>query len=688
MSTDRLPSLPLPLPSQAYSSGTSSPRVSSIASSVGSHAGSQSSYTSAASSNGPKTPSPTLPVNAIAGPPSTIVGYEAAMNQGADMYYPQHMSAGQASAPHTVTSSAMTHYQQHQPPLLQPGHAQYQNAAQYSQYGYTNGLTSPPTAAAVSNPMAASQNVLPLPGVGGQSAMQNQYAGFDTTGQHPPPGMKPRVTATLWEDEGSLCFQVEARGICVARREDNHMINGTKLLNVAGMTRGRRDGILKSEKIRHVVKIGPMHLKGVWIPYDRALDFANKEKITEMLYPLFVHNIGALLYHPNNQTRSTQVMAAAERRKQEQGQLRNPPPGLPSIQQSHHHHHSMALPGPQPPLPSQTNVPRPTLDRAHTFPTPPTGASTVMAAMGTSDNFGWQGQGMNGAQATTPPGTSMNSMQSYPSAASGYDSSRQMYGASAAQQSPYQTATNGTHDRMYAHSYAKSDMAPPSNRPSAGGAQGEQHDVKPPNVMTSEQSSQHPAGDDEADHEHEAEYTHDSGTYDGSRTSYNYTAPGVGSLANDGNIPSEMTGSPNHPPASGRATPRTTAPHQPYYAQHAGYTTPPRVPSSSNLFNVTGADRSQHGNASSTDVYASTTDIGGSMASSYAPQPSIMNGSAGGLKRGRDEEDDMSRNSGDGSASMGSLDLKRRKTLMDSTVPPVYDALSRPASAIAAPPRR
>jgi len=42
------------------------------------------------------------------------------------------------------------------------------------------------------------------------------------------------------------------------------MINGTKLLNVAGMTRGRRDGILKSEKMRHVVKIGPMHLKGVW----------------------------------------------------------------------------------------------------------------------------------------------------------------------------------------------------------------------------------------------------------------------------------------------------------------------------------------------------------------------------------------------------------------------------------------
>lgn len=62
-------------------------------------------------------------------------------------------------------------------------------------------------------------NVLPLPGVANQPGMQNQYQGFDTTGQVAPPGMKPRVTATLWEDEGSLCFQVEARGICVARRE-------------------------------------------------------------------------------------------------------------------------------------------------------------------------------------------------------------------------------------------------------------------------------------------------------------------------------------------------------------------------------------------------------------------------------------------------------------------------------------
>lgn len=140
------------------------------------------------------------------------------------------------------------------------------------------------------------------------------------------------------------------------------MINGTKLLNVAGMTRGRRDGILKAEKQKHVVKIGmpfflhlllssqllvkrktthtnfsqgPMHLKGVWIPFEKALEFANKEKITEMLYPLFVHNIGALLYHPSNQTpggittRASGVYAPNSLRRESVGmaqQQQGPPP--------------------------------------------------------------------------------------------------------------------------------------------------------------------------------------------------------------------------------------------------------------------------------------------------------------------------------------------------------------------------
>ncbi|KAG1222216.1 hypothetical protein G6F68_020705 [Rhizopus microsporus] len=68
----------------------------------------------------------------------------------------------------------------------------------------------------------------------------------------------------FWDDEGTVCYQVDVRSICVARRQDNDMINGTKLLNVTGMSRGKRDGILKNEKGRVVVKVGAMHLKGVW----------------------------------------------------------------------------------------------------------------------------------------------------------------------------------------------------------------------------------------------------------------------------------------------------------------------------------------------------------------------------------------------------------------------------------------
>jgi protein SOK2 len=138
------------------------------------------------------------------------------------------------------------------------------------------------------------------------------------------------------------------------------MINGTKLLNVVGMTRGRRDGILKAEKQKQVVKIGPMHLKGVWyvfiplpnpqcptlsseplpqfpsltdlqnlvpriktdyrirIPYERALALANQEKITEKLYPLFVHNIGALLYHPSNAARPLPLPPTYQQKPEEQ----------------------------------------------------------------------------------------------------------------------------------------------------------------------------------------------------------------------------------------------------------------------------------------------------------------------------------------------------------------------------------
>lgn len=391
--------------------------------------------------------------------------------------------------------------------------------------------------------------------------------------------------------------------------------------------------------------------------------------------------------------------------------MRNPGPGLPSLG---HHHHQMGLPsGPQPPLPSHNNnMGRPALDRAHTFPTPPTSASSVMANMG-SENFNWQGQGMNGPQganpmtidtglsnarsmpttpATTPPGGPLQNMQPYPSASQPYDSARQMYNAPQTQQSPYQQpGPANPQDRMYGqpNSYAKNEMGPPSSRPSASGPSAEMHDSKPPNgLMHGDHQPSQPHGDEEGEHEHDPEYTHDSGAYDASRSNYNYTAPGVGAMANDTNLSPEMTGSPGHPPGSGRATPRTTASTQSYYQPHTGYNTPPpRVgQTGSNLYSVISHDRTSANGTPGNDVYAPAPDLSGSMSNGYAPQPPIMNGATGSLKRGRDD-DDLSRPSGDAPGSLA--DLKRRKTLESTVSAPSYDAMtsSRPASAISAPRR-
>ncbi len=105
-----------------------------------------------------------------------------------------------------------------------------------------------------------------------------------------------KLTTHFWEDEKTICYQIELNSVIIARREDNNFINGTKLLNVVpDMTRGRRDGILKVEKQRHVIRFGPMVFKGVWIPLERALRLANRENVVDQLYPLFANNIKDLV---------------------------------------------------------------------------------------------------------------------------------------------------------------------------------------------------------------------------------------------------------------------------------------------------------------------------------------------------------------------------------------------------------
>ena len=196
------------------------------------------------------------------------------------------------------------------------------------------------------------------------------------------------------------------------------------------------------------------------IPFERALDFANKEKITEKLYPLFVHDIGQLLYHPSNQPRGVAnvALANAERRRTEQQQQQQQymrstqGPQPPSLT----HHHTMNNPiganmtqGPHSIAPHPASG-RPGLDRAHTFPTPPTSASSVMGMGNSGSSYEWGGapvSAMHNSQplsidtglstarsvpttpATTPPGNSMPaSIQQYPTSQA-YDNTRQLYSA-------------------------------------------------------------------------------------------------------------------------------------------------------------------------------------------------------------------------------------------------------------------
>ncbi|KAK2848521.1 hypothetical protein FQN49_005640 [Arthroderma sp. PD_2] len=626
-----------------------------------------------------------------------------------------HLASSQPYTSQGTPAENLSHYSQYQQPsLLQPGPTAYAPSHSYPQYGYSNGITSPPASnQSVPNSLNGQgpTQILPLPPLNSTAPNSHGYVPnstaqvqppysqpFDTTGQIAPPGVKPRVTATLWEDEGSLCFQVEARGVCVARREDNHMINGTKLLNVAGMTRGRRDGILKSEKIRHVVKIGPMHLKGVWIPFDRALDFANKEKITDQLYPLFVHAIGSLLYHPVNENRANAIVTSSDRRRIESSQpLGRPGPGghPPPL----HHHHSMQNPTtshmPQPS--SLATIPhpipgRPPLDRAHTFPTPPTSASSLVGMSNQPGSYEWNGQnmsngangiqgsqglplepGMNGTRsmpttpATTPPGANMSAIQAYQSQ-SGYDS-KAYYSSAPTAQSHYASQQPVSQQNMsrygpaplfsHPHPSIGNGNEPPFARSDNKGtnqssiSQGNgQVNHGPTAATTAEPESTEQQG-------HDGEYINDThGAYNSNRASY----PAYPSNQAVGSMPSE------HPPLpSEMAAPAHQNGTDKRSSGPWASTYPPRSGAPSSVYSVMSDTRNSPANAAGTATYPDAY----SAPASTPGYSSSMNGSS---KRGRDDDepDHISRSESRSEDSV--YEHKRRKTLIDTGAGPIVPA--------------
>lgn len=82
-------------------------------------------------------------------------------------------------------------------------------------------------------------------------------------------------------------MQTVVAGVKVTRRMDTDMVNGTKLINVTRMTRGRRDCILRHERVKQIVTRGPVHFKGVWLPLERSVAIARMLQIYGPLKPLF-----------------------------------------------------------------------------------------------------------------------------------------------------------------------------------------------------------------------------------------------------------------------------------------------------------------------------------------------------------------------------------------------------------------
>jgi protein SOK2 len=339
-----------------------------------------------------------------------------------------------------------------------------------------------------------------------------------------------------------------------------------------------------------------------------------------------------------------------------------------------HHHHSMSNPVggamSQPPHAIQPHPSsRPSLERSHTFPTPPTSASSIIGMNNQGSSYEWNNpnvQNVPGSQslsidtslsntrsvpntpASTPPGSVPQGM-AYQTA-QGYDSSRPMYSAPPAQPSQY-----NTHSQQMM-GYPKSEMAPPSRA-------GEHGDVKPAEGLMP-QGDEHghgPAGD-EGENEHE--YTHSNPAYNGNRAPYAYSsnsAPGP-IPGEHPHLSPEMTGSP-HQNGSGRATPRTTTAGQTQW--NSGYPTPRQPGASSNLYSVMSDNRAPNGNGPP-ENYQSSGPVSQYPSQAYA----TSNGVATPGKRGRDddEQDPYGR---PGSVQGDDIDgMKRRKTMDGGAVAP------------------
>ena len=398
---------------------------------------------------------------------------------------------------------------------------------------------------------------------------------------------------------------------------------------------------------------------------------------------MFVHNIGGLLYHPTNQPRTNAVVQESQQRRLEGPPVTRTPqaPQHPSL-----HHHSLQTPVPphlaQPPhtMASQPGGGRPALDRAHTFPTPPASASSLMGIANQGNSYEWGSQGMSSGvansqplsidtslsnarsmpttPATTPPGSNLQGMQ-FQGSQPPYDSSKPYYSTAPPSHPQYAApslASYGQQNLPSAATYMKNDMGPPSAR--APGAPSSEVEAGGDAKDRYSQSNGPTTGEGGVP-EQESDYVHDHGAgYNNAhRGSYTYTTnASVNTLTGEHSQLTPELSSPSQQNGSGRMTPRTGGGPPPQWA--SGYNTPPRPPATSSLYNIVSDTRGTPANGAPSDSYSVTSNSGPAYSSG-------MNGSLGssGTKRMRedDEEDDTIRPDSRGT----DYDGKRRRTITE-----------------------
>ena len=312
------------------------------------------------------------------------------------------------------------------------------------------------------------------------------------------------------------------------------------------------------------------------------------------------------------------------------------------------HHHSMTTPisgAPQPPhsIAPHPGAGRPGLDRAHTFPTPPTTGSGL--GMSTGYEYGSQPGAVQSGQfqsrdngathtkhsstAATSPGNSqgIQYQTSQPAYNSQYYSAPSQYGqqyGGMPRYNPIQQSPGGV----------KSEMGPPAR----AGAENDHVESKPQHNGYS--------GQQDAEGEHEGEYTH-SASYGARRPSYNYNPNSASGPAHpeSSNVSPEQTHSPHQNGVHGSSTPRTTG----AYTGYSNTTPRPGQLPSSNLNYVMSND-TRPGAPNGADAgYQSHYQ---QSPQQYPPMNGAINSNN---KRGRDDDEDPHYTNGDAS-------IKRQRT--------------------------